>query len=125
MPDKADLEIPLVSASNLNSSISTLNQAIEFVKEELAFVRQWPSAHPLDRFQMVMEVFIAESEPAMVALNAMSQQLEQDLGDLLRFFGEDPSSSKPEDFFGIISSFAIALQVSAALHNYRLLILTP
>lgn len=93
------------------NSISTLNQAIAFVKDELHHVRQWPSAHPLDRFAMVMEVFIAESEPAMIALNTMSQQLEADLGELLRFFGEDASTMKAEDFFGIISSFAIALQV--------------
>jgi hypothetical protein len=47
----------------------------------------------------------------MLALNNMSQQLDEDLTNLLRYFGEDPSSTKPEDFFGIISSFAIAVQV--------------
>jgi len=83
------------------------------VKEELLCVRQGPDPHPADRFVMVMEVFVSESEPAMAALNAMSQQLERDLGDLLRYFGEDPSSTKAEDFFGIISSFSIALQVGA------------
>lgn len=60
-----------------------------------------------------MQNFVAESEPAMSALNSMSQQLDRDLSDLLRFFGEDPSSTRVEDFFGVVSSFAIALQVSA------------
>lgn len=101
-----------VSASNLASSISALNQAIEFVKEELLIVRKCSSAHPLDRFVMVMEVFVAESAPAMAALNSMSQQLDRDLCELLRYFGEDPSSMKAEEFFGIISSFSVALQVS-------------
>lgn len=75
-------------------------------------MKQNPASNPLDRFVAVMEIFIMESDPAMSALNAMSQQLERDLGDLLRYFGEDPLNTKVEDFFGTISSFAIALQVS-------------
>lgn len=75
-------------------------------------MRQWSTPHPLDRFALVMEVFVSESEPAMTALNATSQQLDRDLGELLRYFGEDPASTKAEDFFGIISSFSMALQVS-------------
>lgn len=100
-----------VSASNLTTSIAILTQSIEFVKEEVEIVRRSPKTSPLDRFALVMEVFISESDPAMVALHTMSQQLDQDLGDLLRYFGEDPSATKVEDFFGMIANFSIALQV--------------
>ena len=42
----------------------------------------------------------------------MSRQLEQDMENLLIFFGEDPKITKPEDLFMTISTFALALQVS-------------
>lgn len=100
-----------MSASNLTTSIATLTQSIEFVKEEVEIVRRLPKTSPIDRFALVMEVFISESDPAMAALNTMSQQLDQDLGQLLRYFGEDPSATKVEDFFAMIANFSIALQV--------------
>lgn len=45
----------------------------------------------------------------------MNVSVEGELRSLLIYFGEKPDSSdapKPEDFFGLISSFATSLQVS-------------
>jgi diaphanous 1 len=49
------------------------------------------------------------------ALGKMNVSVEGELRSLLIYFGEKPDSPdapKPEDFFGLISSFATSLQVS-------------
>jgi len=44
----------------------------------------------------------------------MSSSVENDLRSLLIYYGENPDSPdapKPEDFFGLIQSFSLSLQV--------------
>lgn len=48
------------------------------------------------------------------ALENMGRSLEAELKSMLQFYGEKtdpPDARKPEDFFGLILSFSIALQV--------------
>lgn len=42
----------------------------------------------------------------------VGQGLDQDLKNLLIFYGEDPSATKPEEFFGMLVSFSTMLQKS-------------
>lgn len=117
----------------MTTSILAVTKAVTDVKIELNEMKRLSERNVIDRFVPVMEVralrflpntalhvltcalfqyFVAEAEPAIEALTAMSKQLEKDLWELLRFFGEDPVTVKPEDVFTTISSFALSLQVN-------------
>lgn len=45
----------------------------------------------------------------MAELGVRVKQLEADLSAMLRYFGGDPATTKPEDFFTNIASFSLAL----------------
>jgi diaphanous 1 len=58
--------------------------------------------------------FVAQVSPTVEALKKMGASVEEELQSLLVYYGERPDSPeapKPEDFFGLISSFASSLQV--------------
>jgi diaphanous 1 len=56
--------------------------------------------------------------PRTQALKNMAVKLEEELKSLYLYFGEDPDSSeapKSEDFFNLILSFGLSVQVSKRL----------
>lgn len=61
-----------------------------------------------------IQKFVEDSEEGIQQILAIGQQLEQDLKQLLIFYGEDPVNTKPEDFFGMIVSFSSMLQVKTS-----------
>lgn len=64
-----------------------------------------------------MEPFITQVTPSVKALQNMGSKVDEELKTLLRYYGEQPDggadSMKPEDFFGLVMSFASALQKAA------------
>ena len=68
--------------------------------------------------------FLSQVSERVDALKQLGQTVENDLRSLYAYFGEafDTSESpKPEDFFGMICSFSLSLQVSrrsAAIINF-------
>jgi len=70
---------------------------------------------------------MVQVSPKVNALKNMNNSLDGELRSLLTYFGEDPDSPeapKLEDFFGLILSFSLALQVispplSCHLHMFR------
>ena len=59
--------------------------------------------------------FLGEVSERVDVLKRLSTTVENDLRSLYAYFGESfdsPESPKPEDFFGMICSFSISLQVS-------------
>ena len=123
-----------VSAATVAASVSAVTNAISAVRAELDVMKRLPTSSSIDRFVPVMEVseitpvrsyavdltnpfphsqyFVAEAEPAILALTAMSVQLDADLRALLEYFGEDPATVKPEDVFTTVASFSLALQLA-------------
>lgn len=61
--------------------------------------------------------FVAQVTPSVQALQNMGNRVDQELRDLLVYFGEQNTEGtdamKPEDFFGLILSFSTAIQVRA------------
>lgn len=55
--------------------------------------------------------FAIHAVPAVDALKSTTITLEADLASLLAYFGEDPASTKTEDFFASLVTFASALAV--------------
>lgn len=59
--------------------------------------------------------FLGQISERVDALKQLAQTVENDLRSLYAYFGESfdtPESPKPEDFFGMICSFSLSLQVS-------------
>lgn len=59
-----------------------------------------------------LQAFLVHAEGAVEALGSTRTCLEQDLQALLRYYGEDPAKTKPEDVFSLITTFSTSLLVS-------------
>ncbi len=57
-------------------------------------------------------------EPTIINMQGSIQKLEEDLKQLLICYGEDPTTTKPEEFFGMIVSFGSSLTVGIMVHDY-------
>lgn len=99
----------------LVSSVNSLYQGLERVKEEVIILKATTSPDPLDLFINTMEPFVMRVQPSVDALRASTQALETELRELLLYFAEGSNASsdatKPEDFFNLVLSFSAALQV--------------
>jgi len=65
-----------------------------------------------------LQPFVTQVTPSVEALQHMGSKVNEELRDLLQFFGEKPEGSesmKPEEFFGLVMSFSSALQVRLPL----------
>ncbi|KIM29475.1 hypothetical protein M408DRAFT_8151 [Serendipita vermifera MAFF 305830] len=106
-----------VSVQFILSTVNSLCQGMERVKDELEVIRSAQMSSE-DFFIAKMEPFVRKMEPAVHNLRLSGQALETELQGLLLFFGEaveGPEATKPEDFFNLVLSFSRALQVSFAL----------
>lgn len=70
---------------------------------------------------LTIQSFSQQAVPAIDALKILSTKLEQDLRNLVVFYGEDPAAVKAEDVFGLVVTFSAALQVGsdALWHDER------
>lgn len=101
------------------------------VKNEIETTKQ-RRAFPGDRFVVIMDVsynslvghsrlplqpFANKVTSSIIALKQMGDSIDKDLHSLLQYYGEnteDSENMKPEEFFGLITSFALALDVCLA-----------
>ncbi|KAG0026570.1 hypothetical protein BGZ82_009398 [Podila clonocystis] len=103
----ARISVPTLM-NTVNSFVAGMNQ----IREEIRVLRRIRISPPNDQFEAIMEKFVEDSEEGIQQIMTTGQQLEQDLKQLLIFYGEDPVNTKPEDFFGMIVSFSSMLQKS-------------
>lgn len=104
-----------VSVQFILSTVNSLCQGMERVKDELEVIRSAQMSSE-DFFIAKMEPFVRKMEPAVHNLRLSGQALETELQGLLLFFGEaveGPEATKPEDFFNLVLSFSRALQKAA------------
>jgi len=97
-------------------TVTALVSGLTQVKNEVQQHRQSKDTSSNDRFVQVMQFFIAQVSPNVDALMNMGNMIEGELRSLLTYYGEDPDSSdapKPEDFFGLVTSFSSSLQKCA------------
>ncbi|KAH7102917.1 hypothetical protein BKA62DRAFT_79090 [Auriculariales sp. MPI-PUGE-AT-0066] len=105
-----------VSVQTVLTSVSGVTNGLEHVKDEIKTLKQTKVVGTTDRFTLIMEPFVAQVTPQVQALQNMSSQVNQELRELLVYFGEQPDGAegiKPEDFFGMVMSFSSALQKAA------------
>ncbi|KZV82357.1 FH2-domain-containing protein [Exidia glandulosa HHB12029] len=106
-----------VSVQTVLSSVGAVANGLSQVKEEIATLKQTKALGAGDRFNLIMEPFVFQVTPSVEALQNMGAKVDEELKALLRYYGEQPDagsdSLKPEDFFGLVMSFASALQKAA------------
>jgi len=54
-------------------------------------------------------ILFKQVEPTIESIREIATNLDNELQQMLIYYGEDPKSTKPEDFFGLIVSFSSSL----------------
>ncbi|ORX93208.1 FH2-domain-containing protein [Basidiobolus meristosporus CBS 931.73] len=99
-----------VSVPSVVSAIEVLETGLQQVQKEVEELTNRKTADNSDRFVPVMTEFIRSAESTVKTISDMRVKLEKELNHMLTYFGEDPATTKPEDFFATIVSFSSALQ---------------
>ena len=98
-----------LSTQSVMQSISALLAGHVAVQDEAAVLQRIGISSQSDRFLDVTADFLRQSSPQIKALQLAGTTVQASLTQLLAYFGEDAASTKPEDFFGLVSSFGQAL----------------
>ncbi|KAI8600503.1 hypothetical protein EDD21DRAFT_376993 [Dissophora ornata] len=101
-----------ISMQTLMNSVNSLVAGMNQIREEIRVLRRIRISPPNDHFIDIMERFADANEEGIQNVVLLGQGLEQDLRQLLIFYGEDATNTKPEDFFGMLVSFSTQLQKS-------------
>jgi hypothetical protein len=64
---------------------------------------------------MTPQSFLLDAKPILSQATSMIKELDDDLKDLYTYYGEDPTFTKSEDFFGMLHTFATAFAVRVSL----------
>jgi|SRR6185312_8565105 len=65
---------------------------------------------PNDRFPMVISGFIDKSRVKFEKLKLAYTSMEVEYKAIVAFFGEDPNSTKPDEFFSIFKTFTASFE---------------
>uniref|UniRef100_V5GJX6 Uncharacterized protein n=1 Tax=Kalmanozyma brasiliensis (strain GHG001) TaxID=1365824 RepID=V5GJX6_KALBG len=98
-----------LSTTSVMASIAALITGHVTIKREMTVLQNVGISSQSDRFVDVTDEFLRQTSPQLKALQLVERTVSANLSKLLTYFGEDPSQTKPEDFFGLVSSFGQAL----------------
>ncbi|KAJ1032638.1 hypothetical protein NDA16_000661 [Ustilago loliicola] len=98
-----------LSTQSIMQSITALITGHDAVQQEMATLQRIGISSQSDRFVDVTATFLRQSGPQIKALQLAGTTVQTSLTKLVSYFGEDPTQTKPEDFFGLVSSFGQAL----------------
>lgn len=98
-----------VSTQTLASSIAAMIAGHETITKEVDILERSKVSPAGDRFLPTMIKFCKETKSQIKALQVAGAAISADLTKLMAYFGEDPTQTKPEDFFALVASFGQAL----------------
>ncbi|CAG8692903.1 10799_t:CDS:2, partial [Funneliformis mosseae] len=98
-----------VSVVTVMSSVTSLVTGVSQIKEEMRVLKRIRLIPVNDRFLEVMDDFVIQVESTIKRIQETATNLDNELKQMLIYYGEDPKSIKPEDFFGLIVSFSSSL----------------
>lgn len=103
---KVSLQQISADMSALQSGFSNISNSLEtvFKEEKSKFVDQ-------------ISTFIKKAKEELESIKTKFKPMEQKYKEAVSFFGEDPKTSQPEDFFGLIFRFANAIQETIAVNQ--------
>ncbi|BGP28584.1 hypothetical protein JCM10296v2_000320 [Rhodotorula toruloides] len=103
-----------ISSATTMQTVQTLVAGAKQVEHELEVVQELSMLGADDRFVHVMEQIVHHAKPAMKALREHAATINEELKTLLRYFGEDPAQTKPEELFDLVAQFATMLSRARA-----------
>ncbi|CAG8625746.1 6835_t:CDS:10 [Cetraspora pellucida] len=109
-----------VSYVAVMGSVVSLSSGADQIKEEIRVLKKLRLTPNNDRFCEIMEEFFKQIEPTIKGIKEFTQILEEKLKQLLIYYGEDPTITKPEEFFGMIVEFGKSL--AASISNITLFV---
>ncbi|GJJ73060.1 hypothetical protein EMPS_05418 [Entomortierella parvispora] len=100
-----------VSLPELKTEFNQLKTKLMEIKTELQthYVKGYKS-HPEDRFYQVMQPFIETAERSFQLAEKAMIDMECLYKDCVKFYGEDSSVMKPDEFFGIFKTFSTSFE---------------
>ncbi|KAG0003943.1 hypothetical protein BGZ65_001179, partial [Modicella reniformis] len=101
-----------VSLPELQSDFNHLKVKIKEVKNELQthYINGSKASSADDRFYEVMQPFVEEAEQAFMKAEIGMVEMETVYKDCVKFYGEDASVIKPDEFFGIFKTFSASFE---------------
>ncbi|KAF9416290.1 Dishevelled associated activator of morphogenesis 2 [Podila epigama] len=100
-----------VSLPELQSDFNLIKSKLKELKAELkSHYADGYKSCPEDRFQEVMEPFIEAAEFAFSYAETAMVEMDGSYKDCVKFFGEDPTIMKPDEFFGIFKTFTASFE---------------
>jgi hypothetical protein len=102
----------IVSLPELQSDFNLIKTKLKEIKSELHthFYNGYQSC-PDDRFYEVMTPFIESAEKEFAKAEAAMATMSTLYKDVVKFYGEDASIMKPDEFFGIFKTFTASFEV--------------
>ncbi|KAF9921658.1 hypothetical protein FBU30_008285 [Linnemannia zychae] len=100
-----------VSLPDLLTDFNHLKTKIKEIKSELHthYINGFKSC-PEDRYYEVMQPFIAHAEQDFSKAEKAMAEMEELYKGVMKFYGEDPVTMKPEEFFGIFKTFSASFE---------------
>ncbi|KAG0365393.1 hypothetical protein BGZ54_006556 [Gamsiella multidivaricata] len=100
-----------VSLPELQTDFNQLKAKITEIKAELSthYFNGYKSC-PEDRFSEVMQPFMEAAEVAFKKAETDMQNMEELYKDCVKFYGEDATVIKPDEFFGIFKTFSASFE---------------
>ncbi|KAG0363394.1 hypothetical protein BG005_000647 [Podila minutissima] len=100
-----------VSLPELLSDFNLIKSKLKEFKAELGshYANGYKSC-PQDRFQEVMEPFVEAAEYAFSYAESAMVEMDGCYKECVKFFGEEPSIIKPDEFFGIFKTFMASFE---------------
>ncbi|KAG0377050.1 hypothetical protein BGX24_006792 [Mortierella sp. AD032] len=100
-----------VSLPELMSDFNMIKSKLEDIKAELrSHYPEGRQSNPDDRFHEVMTPFIASVEAEFAVTKVAMAEQDVLYKECVKFYGEDPVSMKPDEFFGIFKTFTSSFE---------------
>ncbi|KAG0304695.1 hypothetical protein BGZ98_005170 [Dissophora globulifera] len=104
-----------VSLPELQTDFNHLKLKIKEIKTELdTHYVNGLKTHPDDRFYEVMHPFMEKAERLFHKAETDMLDMETMYKDCVKFYGEDPATMKPDEFFGIFKTFSASFEKARA-----------
>lgn len=108
-----------VSGQTLEEEIADLSEKLDTTQRTIRAVHAGVgNSIPGDKFEEVMGAFVSEAEQEMTTLVKLHQQMKQEYERAARFFGEEPSKMRIDEFYGAFAEFVTSFE--SALKEIRI-----